>query len=330
MLNTFRARNNCEQEAKFVQDRIVSVERTIGELCHVFGQYSRKAARLRDKGDEIAKVTLEHAEAEQLNRSLSLALENFADCISLLSSYGDLRVQNLDSKVIKEFARYEDICKHAKDEVKQIYNAREKEIARKRQLDRIKERNPRNRQQIIQAETELVKASAEFSKTLRNLEEKSTEFERQKLHDVKSILLDFVAIEMGYHARALEVLTNAYKAVNSMDEEADLQDFQKTSGKVEAEFKKSLRRPDSSRNVGSRSLFRSSNSLGSLKGLFTPNNKKPEGIPRKASKSEETLDSMKRSISDTEDSLSDSANVSENVSDTEEPSSPIRPRKPRK
>ena len=138
-----------EQEAKFVQDRIVSVERTVAELCHVFAQYSRKAARLRDKGDEIAKITLEHAETENINKSLSLALENFADCISLLSSYGDLRVQNIETKVIKEFGRYEDICKHAKDEVKQIYNAREKEIARKRQLERIKERNPRNRQQIV-------------------------------------------------------------------------------------------------------------------------------------------------------------------------------------
>lgn len=75
----------------------------------------------------------------------------------------------------------------------------------------------------IQAETELVKASAEFSKTLHNLEEKSTDFEKQKIHDIKSILLDFISIEMGYHARALEVLTNAYKGISSIDEEADLQ-----------------------------------------------------------------------------------------------------------
>jgi hypothetical protein len=68
-----------------------------------------------------------------------------------------------------------------------------------------------------------VKASAEFSKTLRNLDEKSTEFEKQKLHDIKSILLDFVSVEMGYHARALEVLTNAYKGISSIDEEADLE-----------------------------------------------------------------------------------------------------------
>lgn len=68
-----------------------------------------------------------------------------------------------------------------------------------------------------------MKASAEFSKTLRNLDEKSTEFEKQKLHDIKSILLDFVSVEMGYHARALEVLTNAYKGISSIDEEADLE-----------------------------------------------------------------------------------------------------------
>jgi hypothetical protein len=58
---------------------------------------------------------------------------------------------------------------------------------------------------------------------LRNLDEKSTEFEKQKLHDIKSILLDFVSVEMGYHARALEVLTNAYKGISSIDEEADLE-----------------------------------------------------------------------------------------------------------
>lgn len=58
---------------------------------------------------------------------------------------------------------------------------------------------------------------------MHNIEEKSTEFERQKLHDVKSILLDFISIEMGYHAKALEALTNAYKTVNSINEDADLE-----------------------------------------------------------------------------------------------------------
>jgi hypothetical protein len=125
------------------------------------------------------------------------------------------------------------------------------------------------------------------------------------------------------------------------------QDFQKISRKVEAvidltkaprfiltiefqDFKKSLRGPDSARSGRSGNLFRASNSLGSLGALFSSNPKKRRGIPPHLSKSEETLDSMKQSISDTEDSVSDTVNVSENQSDTEEHSSPVRARKPRK
>lgn len=219
--------NSCptfsDQEAKFIQDRITSVERNTAELCHVFGEYSRKAARLRDKGDELARVTVTYAEYEDINKSLSNGLYNFSNCMSTIGDYGDMRVQNIDSKVISGLSRYETICKHAKDEVKQIYAAREKEMQRKKQLDRIRERNPRNRQLVVKAETELVKATAEVSRTIHTLEEQITTFERQKLHDMKEILLDFVVTEIGYHAKSLEILTKAYQDVNSINEETDLE-----------------------------------------------------------------------------------------------------------
>lgn len=68
-----------------------------------------------------------------------------------------------------------------------------------------------------------MKATAEVSKTIHNLEEQITSFERQKLHDMKSIFLDFVSTEMGYHAKAIELLTKAYQDVDAIDEEADMQ-----------------------------------------------------------------------------------------------------------
>lgn len=69
--------------------------------------------------------------------------------MSLISDYGDVRVKNIDKKVVEGLGKYEAICKHAKDDVKQIYFSRDRELARKRQLDRLRERNPRNRQQIV-------------------------------------------------------------------------------------------------------------------------------------------------------------------------------------
>ncbi|GJQ84080.1 hypothetical protein Trydic_g12060 [Trypoxylus dichotomus] len=305
MLSGIRNKNiNCEQEAKFIQDRINSVEKNIAELCFAFSGYSRKAARLRDKGDEIAKITLSYAESEEINKTLSNSLVNFANTISLISDYGNLRVLNIDKKVVEEFSQYENICKNAKEDVKQIYGVRSREIARKRQLDRARERAPRHRQQIIQAETELVKASTEVAKTIHNLEEHITTFEKQKLRDLKTILLNYITVEMGYHAKCLELLTKAYQDVKSIDEDADLEDFQKVRGKFEMEFKKSLRMPDVLPNTGNRrgSLFRASHSLGSLSSLFSTPKKKHPGIPvstinkstKRVSRSEEVLDSSKQ------------------------------------
>lgn len=121
----------------------------MADLCNSCGVYSRKAARIRDKGDQLAQATITFAEYEDINKSLSNALAGFSNSMSSISDYGDIRVRNIDKKVVDGFAKYESICKHAKDEVKQIYCARDRELARKRQLDRLRERNPRNRQQIV-------------------------------------------------------------------------------------------------------------------------------------------------------------------------------------
>lgn len=105
-------------------------------------------ARLRDKGDELAKVCLNYSESEDINKSLSECLSNFAITMTAVSDCGNSRVQILNDKVVNEFAQYDVICKNAKAEVKQIFAAREKEILKRRQLDRIKERNT-NRQQVV-------------------------------------------------------------------------------------------------------------------------------------------------------------------------------------
>lgn len=114
-----------------------------------FSEYSRKAASLRDKSDEIARIASSFSEHETINKSLSNGLANFAGCLTRIGDFGDMRVMSIDSKVVSEFAHYDGICRRAKEEVKQIFVAREKELSRKKQLERIKERNPRSRQEIV-------------------------------------------------------------------------------------------------------------------------------------------------------------------------------------
>ncbi|XP_068989979.1 CBY1-interacting BAR domain-containing protein 1 isoform X3 [Neodiprion pinetum] len=224
-----RSQNHiCEQEAKFVQERISAVEKHFAELCTIFAAFTRKAARLRDKNDEVAKVVQNYAESENINQSLSNGLANFATTLSVIGDYRDAEVQRLDSKVISPLSQYAVICKHAREDVKNTFAARDKELTRRKHLDKVRERNPRNRQMISQAESELMKATVEVSRVVKGLEEQIDSFERRKLHDVKSVLLDFVTVELGFHTKAVELLTKAYQDVAEIDEAKDLEESLKT------------------------------------------------------------------------------------------------------
>lgn len=105
---------------------------------------------MRDKRDEVAQtVAAKASEIEDMGKSLGTGLLNFASALANISGYGDARVSSIDKKVVRQFARYEDVCKRAREDVKIGISVREKEMQRKRQYDRLRDRNPRNRQQIV-------------------------------------------------------------------------------------------------------------------------------------------------------------------------------------
>lgn len=74
----------------------------------------------------------------------------------------------------------------------------------------------------IQAEAELLKASADMSRTVKELEEQTDSFEKQKLQNMSAILKNFIEIELAFHTKALELYTVAYRQINNIDNEADL------------------------------------------------------------------------------------------------------------
>ncbi|XP_012229644.1 CBY1-interacting BAR domain-containing protein 1 isoform X2 [Linepithema humile] len=291
-----------EQEAKFVQDRITGVEKHFAELCTVFAAFTRKAARLRDKGDELAKIIQIYADSEIINRSLSTGLANFSVTLSVIGDYRDAGVQRLDSKVIAPLSQYATICKHARDDVRNTFAARDRELTRRRHLDKVRERNPRNRQMISQAESELMKASVEVSRVVKGLEEQIDSFERRKLHDLKSVLLDFVTIELSFHTKALELLTKAYQDVAAIDEIKDLEEFRET-----------MRVSDSGARLSTvrRTSFRQAYSLTNLASRFASS---PMTSQRLANRETESADSVRTGLTNS----SESVQVEEDADSTEE------------
>ncbi|KAL4712920.1 hypothetical protein ACJJTC_011990 [Scirpophaga incertulas] len=216
-----------EQQSKFIQDRITTVEKNFGLLCVAFGDYTRKTARLRDMGDELTKVLKDYANNEIVNKSLSAGLENLSITLTAIEEYRNCEVQRLEAKVVGELCQYETICKHAREELKHTVNVREKELARKKVLDKARERQPFNRQQVTYAESELLKASVEMSRTAKGLSEQTEFFERRKLQQLKTLLSDFVMIEMAFHGKAIQLLTVAYQQIQDINEKADLENFRR-------------------------------------------------------------------------------------------------------
>uniref|UniRef100_A0A8C2E0A2 Family with sequence similarity 92 member A1 n=1 Tax=Cyprinus carpio TaxID=7962 RepID=A0A8C2E0A2_CYPCA len=213
-----------DTQTKQIQENITHVEKHFGDLCQLFSTYVRKTARLRDEADLLVKEVGLYADTETPN--LKLGLKNFADQLAKIEDYRQAEVERLEVKVIEPLKAYGNIVKTKREDLKQTQTARNREAKQMRQLERMRQRNPSDRQIISRkAESELQRATMDATRTTRQLEETIDDFEKQKIRDIKNILGEFVTVEMAFHAKALEIYTTAYQHIQNVDEEGDLEVF---------------------------------------------------------------------------------------------------------
>ncbi|KAK3864078.1 hypothetical protein Pcinc_030198 [Petrolisthes cinctipes] len=212
-------------QMKFIQDRISGVEKHFGEICTSLGAYTRKTAKLRDKGDDLSRVLQNYGEQENLNKSLRSAVCETADTIASVQDYRDVAVNRMESQVVEELGEYREVCRRARQELKHSFQTRQQEVSHRRSLEKTRTRNPHNRQQIILAETQLQKSTHEAQRACENLEQQMDTFEQRKVTDLKRIITEFIQTELAFHAKALELYTKAYNQMANVDMEEDLQEF---------------------------------------------------------------------------------------------------------
>uniref|UniRef100_W5KW08 CBY1 interacting BAR domain containing 1 n=1 Tax=Astyanax mexicanus TaxID=7994 RepID=W5KW08_ASTMX len=210
-----------DTQTKQIQESITHVEKHFGDLCQLFAGYVRKTARLRDKADLLVKEVSQYADTETPN--LKHGLKNFADQLAKIQDYRQAEVERLEAKVVEPLKTYGSVVKMKRADLKLTQTARNREAKQMQQLERMRQRNPSDRQII--AESELQRATMDATRTTRQLEETIDVFERQKIQDIKKIFMDFVSVEMIFHAKALELYTTAYQHIQNVDEEGDLEVF---------------------------------------------------------------------------------------------------------
>ncbi|KAK3864079.1 hypothetical protein Pcinc_030198 [Petrolisthes cinctipes] len=228
-------------QMKFIQDRISGVEKHFGEICTSLGAYTRKTAKLRDKGDDLSRVLQNYGEQENLNKSLRSAVCETADTIASVQDYRDVAVNRMESQVVEELGEYREVCRRARQELKHSFQTRQQEVSHRRSLEKTRTRNPHNRQQIILAETQLQKSTHEAQRACENLEQQMDTFEQRKVTDLKRIITEFIQTELAFHAKALELYTKAYNQMANVDMEEDLQAFRNARDVFDAEFRNALK-----------------------------------------------------------------------------------------
>ncbi|KAM6971536.1 CBY1-interacting BAR domain-containing protein 2-like [Tautogolabrus adspersus] len=217
-------------QVKSMEQTVKHAEKYLGEICSLLASYTRKTAKLRDKADLLVAQLFDFSSTE--DPELQIGLKNLAEDLSMVQDYRQAQVERLETRVVAPLKAYGDTVKTKRVDLKKLSTDLNKELKELQKLEKIRLRNPADRQENFldknvqsQAEVNAQKASNNAQRSIRQLEETITDFQRQKLDDIKRIFIDFITVEMLFHAKALEVYTHTYHNLEGINTQKDLELF---------------------------------------------------------------------------------------------------------
>ncbi|XP_037550343.1 CBY1-interacting BAR domain-containing protein 2-like [Nematolebias whitei] len=210
-------------QVQAMEQTLKHAEKNLGEICSILASYSRKTAKLRDKADLLVARLFDFSTTE--GPEVQVSLRNLAEDLAMVQDYRQAQVERLETRVVAPLRTYGDVVKNKKMDLKKLSADLSREQKELQKLEKSRQRSPADRQTISQAEVSAQKASSSAQHSIKQLQETITDFQRHKLEDIKKIFLDFITVEMHFHAKALEVYTHTYHNLEAMDTQKDLQLF---------------------------------------------------------------------------------------------------------
>ncbi|XP_034416402.1 protein FAM92B-like [Cyclopterus lumpus] len=210
-------------QVKSMEQTVKHAEQYLGEICSLLASYTRKTAKLRDKADLLVAQLFDFSSRE--DPELQIGLKNMAEDLAMVQDYRQAQVERLETRVVAPLKTYGDIVKNKRADLKKFSTDVNRELKELQKLEKIRLRNPADRQSISQAEVNAQKASNNAHRSIRQLEETIKDFQRQKLEDIKRIFTDFITVEMLFHAKALEIYAHTYHNLEAINTQKDLELF---------------------------------------------------------------------------------------------------------
>ena len=187
--------------------------------------YAVRSAKLRDAGDQFSKSLRQYATTE--SPALRQGLSAFAECFAAVQDHRNVLVTRLENKVVQGFTVYDTRCKQARLDVKQHNSAHVKEVKEHKSFENVKAKTTQQFE-LAKAETKFKKAAEEANRSAKILSDQMTDFERQKIRDLKKVFGEFMLSEMMFYAKALEIYTHAYQELSEIDEDENVEQLQQS------------------------------------------------------------------------------------------------------
>ncbi|XP_043562528.1 CBY1-interacting BAR domain-containing protein 2-like isoform X4 [Chiloscyllium plagiosum] len=188
-----------DAQVKIMEGTVNNAEKYLGQFCMLLASYTRKNARLRDKVDLLVRQIMDFANTE--NPELRRCLKDLGEELSKIQDYRQAEVERLDAKVIAPLKAYGPLTKSKRADIKKFNSVRNREIKELENLQKLKQRNPLDRQGISLAEANVQKASVDVNHTTHQLEEIILKFQQQKLKDIKAFKSKVSISELENDAR---------------------------------------------------------------------------------------------------------------------------------
>uniref|UniRef100_A0A667XAC8 CBY1 interacting BAR domain containing 2 n=1 Tax=Myripristis murdjan TaxID=586833 RepID=A0A667XAC8_9TELE len=211
----------------FKSDQTVNhAEKHLGRFCSLLASYTRKTAKLRDKGDLLVAQLFDFSSTE--DPALRVGLKNLAEDLAMVQDYRQAQVERLETRVVAPLKAYGDIVKSKRVStdvpIKLVTLTQNKSSFQCKPLfiQRVTQRASFPFQESP-AEVNAQKASNNAQRSTRQLEETINDFQRQKVEEIKRVFTDFITVEMLFHAKALEIYTHTFQNLEAMDINKDLE-----------------------------------------------------------------------------------------------------------
>uniref|UniRef100_A0A7N6BVS2 Family with sequence similarity 92 member B n=1 Tax=Anabas testudineus TaxID=64144 RepID=A0A7N6BVS2_ANATE len=132
-----------------IEQTLKHAEKYLGDICSLLAAYTRKTAKLRDKADLLVVQLFDFSRTE--DPELQISLKNLAEDLAMVQDYRQAQVERLETRVVAPLKAYGDIVKNKrvrlnKDNLSTDLN---KELKELQKLDKLRVRNPADRQSIV-------------------------------------------------------------------------------------------------------------------------------------------------------------------------------------